>query len=646
MVRDYICKNQKVDGNTVRNALNYMKDHSEREAATVFGVTRSVLQRWKKRPSEAIPEVLSQGSFQRVFSDAQEAIILQFIFELAEKFYAMTRRSLAELAYNLAIQNNLNHKFKDGVAGCDWVSSFLFRYGDKLCLRTGTPLSLIRVQSFTKNNVYRFFDLLEEIINRKGFVAETIFNVDETGLSVVASRPPRRLAKKGVRSVPVLVAQDRGQLVTMTCAANAAGRFIPPMFLLPKHSQYVDYSGAPPGSIFKKTNKGWSNSEAFLQYLKHFRKNAASDSRTPVLLILDSQASHVSYERRYGAFLTRWLALHPMRKPRTEDIPSIIKYPYEESAKESTIVNGFSKTGIFIASTGAPDRYVFQESDFVLDPDEEPQDPLPGGSDGNNSDDGNNDQPRGNLQNRTTNRGNEDHVSNVVIGDNLDDNDENTSQDGNNENPVDEIVTPDEDDEDEEDVERTIYAKSLTDEVSVFEETPDNEGPAKNLPTRILTFANISEPTPQVAIPSYKSECIWKLPGSSLVEYTDSSEEECSDQEEVPTNSNIITASGETAAYSESIEAVVVINSEIGDVDRSVFRKTPWDLAVTEHEIGTSQKPSRRRQNTELLTSDDNMAMLKSKEAMKRKKESSDSDERRMTRNFTKSQKRVLRSGH
>ncbi|CAG7731737.1 unnamed protein product, partial [Allacma fusca] len=164
----------------------YMRLHSERESAAVYGLTRSVLQRWKRRNVEEIPAVLSQGSIKRIFNAAQENLILQFIFELAEKFYAMTRRSLAELAYTLAEENSLPHKFKNGVAGCDWVASFLLWHKDTLSLRTGTPLSLIRVQSFTKQNVYRIFDILETIIAEKGFKAETIFNLDATGLSVVA----------------------------------------------------------------------------------------------------------------------------------------------------------------------------------------------------------------------------------------------------------------------------------------------------------------------------------------------------------------------------------------------------------------------------------------------------------------------------
>ncbi|CAG7824845.1 unnamed protein product, partial [Allacma fusca] len=161
--------------------------------------------------------------------------VSHFIIKFGVRFYAMVRKSLAELAFTLAEENNLQHRFKDRVAGYDWVASFLLRHKDKLSLRTGTPSSLIRIQSFTKRNVYRFFDILEDIIFKKGFNAETIFDLDETGISVV-TRSPKRLARRGSK-VHVMVPQERGQLVTMTCAANAAGRFIPPMFLLPQRSR-------------------------------------------------------------------------------------------------------------------------------------------------------------------------------------------------------------------------------------------------------------------------------------------------------------------------------------------------------------------------------------------------------------------------
>ncbi|CAG7724212.1 unnamed protein product, partial [Allacma fusca] len=272
-----------------------MKHHSEREAASTFGITRSVLQRWKRRDRDTIPKELSQGSIKPVFTEDQENTILKFVFELAERFYAMTRKSLAELAFNLAEANQLKHKFKDGIAGEDWVASFLERHCDVLSPRTGTPLSLIRITEFTKKNVYRFFDQLEDIIARKGYLAEQIYNVDETGLSVVASRPPAVLARRGVRSVPVLVSVERGQLVTFTCAANAQGRFIPPMFVLPKSSRYVDTTSAPIGSLFFKTSKGWSTTDAFCRWLKHFRIHAAENCRTPILLILDNHSSHISY---------------------------------------------------------------------------------------------------------------------------------------------------------------------------------------------------------------------------------------------------------------------------------------------------------------------------------------------------------------
>ncbi|CAG7827802.1 unnamed protein product [Allacma fusca] len=95
---------------------------------------------------------------------------------------------------------------------------------------------------------------------------------------------------------------------------------------------------------------------------------------------------------RYGGALTQWLAQHPMRVARTEDIPSIIRRPYEESANESTMINGFAKTGIFLSYLGAPNCHVFTDDGFTVESSGNVQTPEP--SDNEDEDDnGGNDIP-------------------------------------------------------------------------------------------------------------------------------------------------------------------------------------------------------------------------------------------------------------
>ncbi|CAG7816005.1 unnamed protein product [Allacma fusca] len=79
-----------------------------------------------------------------------------------------------------------------------------------------------------------------------------------------------------------------------------------------------------------------------------------------------------------------------MRVARTEDIPSIIRRPYEESVKESTMVNGFAKTCIFLSSIGASHRNVFTDDDFTAESSGNVQTPGPSDNEDEDDNGGNN----------------------------------------------------------------------------------------------------------------------------------------------------------------------------------------------------------------------------------------------------------------
>ena len=59
--------------------------------------------------------------------------------------------------------------------------------------------------------------------------------------------------------------------MTVICASNAAGGYIPPMIIFPR-KRMVDLlmHNAPVGAIGHCTNNGWTDVESFLKWLKHF----------------------------------------------------------------------------------------------------------------------------------------------------------------------------------------------------------------------------------------------------------------------------------------------------------------------------------------------------------------------------------------
>ena len=94
--------------------------------------------------------------------------------------------------------------------------------------------SAARARAFNEVSVSAFFDILEKLQDEKKFTPDRIFNVDETGISTVPNKPSRIIAPKGKKQVGCLSSAERGQLVTAEICMNAAGEFVPPMFIFPR----------------------------------------------------------------------------------------------------------------------------------------------------------------------------------------------------------------------------------------------------------------------------------------------------------------------------------------------------------------------------------------------------------------------------
>ena len=84
------------------------------------------------------------------------------------------------------------------------------------------------------------------------------------------------------------------QLVTLCCAISASGNHIPPMFVFPRvHYKYHFIKKAPTGTIGRAHLSGWTTSEIFPEFLKHFVFHVRSTCEKKVSLILDNHQSNI-----------------------------------------------------------------------------------------------------------------------------------------------------------------------------------------------------------------------------------------------------------------------------------------------------------------------------------------------------------------
>ncbi|CAM1325721.1 Uncharacterised protein r2_g3461 [Pycnogonum litorale] len=266
-------------------------------ACRQFNVPRTTLQRrCRKNKSTRVAAKKGLGSRKPCFSIEHENEMVQHVKAMEAMLFGFTPKQLRELAFQFVEINNIEHKFNKAnkAAGYDWIRGFMSRHRD-ISLRVPEATSVARAMSFNRVSVRKFYDILEALYDKYHFTADCIYNVDETGITTVPNRPSRILALRGKKQVGNLTSAERGKLVTSEICMNAAGNFIPPLFIFPRvrmKDELMD--NAPPGAIAVPHKSGWMQTEIFTQWFRHFLKHSNPSEERPVLLILDGHKTHTN----------------------------------------------------------------------------------------------------------------------------------------------------------------------------------------------------------------------------------------------------------------------------------------------------------------------------------------------------------------
>lgn len=227
-----------------------------------------------------------------VFNADLESELVRYCLSMEATFYGLTRKDLRRMALQLALKNNLNHPFNNIMAGRKWLKLFLRRHPE-LSLRRPIGTSVARARGFCRDHVNNYFNLLEACFDEYNYPPDRIFNVDETGLSIVQSKIPKVIGKKGKRQIGSITSAERGSLVTVICCMSAGGTFVPPMIIFPrKNMSNVLMRGAPYGSIGVAHPSGWVQINLFTKWFEHFIAKTKPSENDPVLLVLDGHFSH------------------------------------------------------------------------------------------------------------------------------------------------------------------------------------------------------------------------------------------------------------------------------------------------------------------------------------------------------------------
>lgn len=396
-------KHRQWDPNQMKLAINAVraKEMGYFKASKLFSVPKSTLEDYVKQ-TDKTPEQLLNIPIGRkpVLTSEMEENLVSYCLEMDRRFYGIGVTDIKRLAYQLAMRNGLHHPFSQetGAAGKKWVKGFFKRH-PVLSLRKPQGISKARIKGFTPENVNKFFDLLEPAMETIKYNPARVYNVDESGITTVQSKHSRVVTLKGKKQVGAITAVERGALVTVVFCMNAAGGFIPPLFVFPRKNMKAELlDGAPPGSIAACHPSGWIQQHIFSQWLQHFIDIVKPSREDPVLLILDGHYSHTRnidvieagrkncvtilcipphtshkmqpldlafmspFKTYYSQQIQMWLKQNPGRNINAYQICKLMCPAYLKSATAEISANGFRKSGIFPFN-----RNRFVDHDFIIE---------------------------------------------------------------------------------------------------------------------------------------------------------------------------------------------------------------------------------------------------------------------------------------
>lgn len=117
-----------------------------RTAAKMFGIPKSslndkVLSIKQKKVTVFHPKL---GRYTQTFDPATEEILINYVKKMAEKCLPLDKTEFLRLAYRLAEENNIPHRFNNETkeAGKQFFYSFMKRHGE-LALKTPRSISYI-----------------------------------------------------------------------------------------------------------------------------------------------------------------------------------------------------------------------------------------------------------------------------------------------------------------------------------------------------------------------------------------------------------------------------------------------------------------------------------------------------------------------
>lgn len=178
--------------------------------------------------------------------------LLKYCKIMQERFHGVIDSDIKKLVFQLGVRNNIEHSYSKGAVGKKWLKNFL---------RKTHSVSLSRAKEFSTEMV---FNLLQPQITKLGINPAKVFNVQETGISVVQLRRSKVMSLVYRKQIETLLSEERGELMTLVTCLSASGTFVPLHMVFPrKNMKQEPLNGCRSGTIARCHPSGWIQVNSF-----------------------------------------------------------------------------------------------------------------------------------------------------------------------------------------------------------------------------------------------------------------------------------------------------------------------------------------------------------------------------------------------
>lgn len=365
------------------------------KAAKLYGVPEQTL---RDRATGVIKPTVNRSGPASLLSAEEEQDLCDHVKKMALFGYGYSYMELRLLATDTAVFSGKlpnNSKLLSEM----WLVRFLKRHPDLKGLKPRS-LSLVRAKAVSAETVAAYYQELNTVLQQYDLLTKPhrIFNIDETGITP-EHKPPYVIGPKGM-SIPAITS-SRSETTTIIACCSATGQSVPPYFVFKGKRLNEDLlQGALPGTGACMSDKGWSNSSVFFQYIsehlsKHIPGGIGSDytlilydgasshfspllinwalANKVVLMVLPAHSSHCLQPLDVGVFkpfkcaynraCQEFLRANVGRQITRYDICSLACKAYTKALTPANIMNAFRKTGVvpFNSHVLSPEQFLPNE---------------------------------------------------------------------------------------------------------------------------------------------------------------------------------------------------------------------------------------------------------------------------------------------